>query len=217
MRADLSSRMMQLRKAYTQRSGREKIWMVLAVVALIVGLWDSLIHLPMQNKTAQIKQQTEQSQQQSAQMQQAIRLLQSQVGETSAEKQQRLEALQQQVAATQDRLQAESSGLVSPERMAKVLKQVLAQTQGVELLKLKTLPPQPWSEVASPDAPLIYQHGIEMQLQGDYFAILNYLQLVEAQAGFDWESMDYQVRVWPTAQVTIRLHTLGLEEAMLGA
>lgn len=221
MGADLSNITQRLRAAYKQRSQRERIWIILAALALVLGLWDSLIHLPLQNKTKHAQEQLQQLQQQSAKLQQAITLLQSQTGESSVDKQKRLVALEREVQARQLVLQEASSGLVSPQRMAKVLKQVLAQSRRLQLIQMRTLPPQPWGKTtaasASTTLPMVYQHGIELELQGDYFAILEYVQQVETLPGFYWDALDYEVTAWPVATVRIRLYTLGLQEAILGA
>lgn len=207
---------------YQRASGREKVLIVVAMLALLIGLWDSLAHRPLQQRIVLAKQQASQAQQQVEPLQQMISKLQHEVGETTAAKRQRLVQLQQSIQSTQQQLRADASGLVTPQQMANVLKQLLQQSGRLELIKLQTLKPQTWPESIDPkatdsDSQSVFKHGIELELQGEFFAILDYIKQVEKQPGFDWDLLDYQVQIWPQARVLIRLHTLGLDEAFVGA
>lgn len=222
MAVDLPAGWQTLKRRYGACSQREKLLLIGVMLALVVGLWDSLVHLPMQTKAASLNEQQQRTQQQTQQMAQAISLMQSQVGESPADRQKRLANLKQQSSAREQQLQDASSGLVTPQHMAAVLKRVLQQTDRVRLIRMQSLPPEKWLLPGLTDrhewvGPVVYQHGIELQIEGDYFAVLDYIKRVESIMGFYWDDLDYQVQQWPRASVRLRLHTLGLEEAMLGA
>lgn len=63
----------------------------------------------------------------------------------------------------------------------------------------------------------VYRHGLVLQFRGSYFNTLQYLQYLESLSGsFYWDRLDFQVDDWPTASVTLELHTLSSEEGFVG-
>jgi MSHA biogenesis protein MshJ len=93
------------------------------------------------------------------------------------------------------------SGLIEPKRMVVVLKAVLDRQHGLSLVRIRNLPVQSLlpagyadkniSQDSAPLGPGPYLHPVEIELRGDYLAVLSYLRALESMpAGFQWQRFD---------------------------
>ncbi|WP_296126748.1 type II secretion system protein GspM [Pseudomonas sp. Ga0074129] len=135
------------------------------------------------------------------------------------------EALIQQI----DQYTAE---LVTPQKMQTVLQELLRKqpqlsvlamssfSEPVQLVAAEPLPaPSAAAQAPTPPAVTLYRHGLELQLEGGYFDLLNYLQAVQASGWqLNWDSLDYQVGEAGPAKASIRLklYTLSRHAGWVG-
>jgi len=103
--------------------------------------------------------------------------------------------------------------LVQPTILAKALKNLFKQVPELTLTRIESLPvtalKQGTFRAINQGTPQLYQHGMVLAFQGDYFSVLRYLQKAEAmESQIFWDGVDYKVAKYPLAQVTLRLHTL---------
>ena len=139
-----------------------------------------------------------------------------------------IDDLRRQLGGYDTELRGVQQGLVPPNRMVKVLEDMLNRDTHVRLVKLRTLPVAALVEPAggaadraaakSPAAAknLVYKHGIELTVEG------NYLELLEYQARLErlpWRMFFARTSVnsvdYPKVLMTVTLYTLSLEEAWL--
>lgn len=142
-----------------------------------------------------------------------------------------LAQLKEAMNAVNTRLSSFEQGMVSPTRMRGFLEDLLARNRGVELLELKTLPPEtvgspakntPGANQATPDAtvPLpadgIWQHGIELRLAGSYLDLMNYLASLEAMPQrLMWNRLELKTTIYPRNEMVLRVYTLSLDKDWL--
>jgi MSHA biogenesis protein MshJ len=63
----------------------------------------------------------------------------------------------------------------------------------------------------------VFKHGVVLHLRGDYFRLHALLKSLESLSWkFYWESLDYQVKEYPHAEIELRVFTLSSEEGLLG-
>lgn len=124
--------------------------------------------------------------------------------------------------------------LMPPQLMALTMQNVLADYSGLRLVSAKNLEVETLNlsdsgteevnsnvsndpEVVDDDADaVVYSHGFEMTLKGNYFQTLEFIQRLEQLNGFFWHSLDYRVSTYPDAEITIRLNTLSLDKEWIG-
>lgn len=143
----------------------------------------------------------------------------------------RLAQLKDAMNTVNTRLSSFEQGMVSPTRMRGFLEDLLARNRGVELLELKTLPPEtvgspakntPSASQATPDATVpppadgIWQHGIELRLAGSYFDLMNYLASLEAMPQrLMWNRLELKTTIYPRNEMVLRVYTLSLDKDWL--
>lgn len=114
-------------------------------------------------------------------------------------------------------MQGLNRGLVPPQRMAEILREMLTRDARVKLVGLKTLPVSYLIEGKQPDAGAdVYKHGIEITLQGRYLDMLKYLDRLEALPWqMYWSQAQMDARNYPAVRITVTVFTLSLDEDWL--
>ncbi|MGK5012590.1 hypothetical protein [Janthinobacterium sp. MDB2-8] len=150
----------------------------------------------------------------------------------------RLERIKQETQQMRQALQSSQNGLVAPERIVPMLQQLLKQQANLRLVSLATLPSgamgqgghvatkaaasapaaapagQPPADSESAKAPaVLYRHGVEIVLRGNYLDMVNYMDAVEAMpAHVFWGKVNMKVEQYPNATLSLTLYTLSLDE-----
>ena len=145
-----------------------------------------------------------------------------------AEGRAQIEDLQRRLGGYDMELRGVQQGLVPPNRMVRVLEDMLNRDSHVRLVKLRTLPVaalvEPVGGTAggaaaqspTPAKNLVYKHGIELTVEGSYLNLLEYQSRLEK---LPWRMFFARTSVnsveYPKVLMTITLYTLSLEEAWL--
>ena len=135
-----------------------------------------------------------------------------------------VDALRKQLGGYDAELRGVQQSLVPPNRMVKVLEDMLNRHSQVRLVKLRTLPVaalvEPTDGAAAKSAAasknVVYKHGIELTVEGGYLDLLEYQSRLEQ---LPWRMFFARTSVnavdYPRVLMTITLYTLSLEEAWL--
>jgi len=114
--------------------------------------------------------------------------------------------------------------LLSPDRMAGVLQQLLGRDPRVRLVSMRNLAPEPIDRVEAQVAPAepvptpsaqVFRHGVELVVEGGYLDLLAYLDTLERQP---WQLFWGKVTLeadYPRATLRLTLYTLSLDRAWL--
>lgn len=145
----------------------------------------------------------------------------------NAENRARLAALNERLAAIDKELGDLGSQVVPPQQMPRLLQNLIAQNQGLELASIKTLPA---SDLVTETVPLsgsgaassiankvpIYKHGVEIQVIGGYHDLLRYMtQLENSPWRMYWNDAHLKVEKFPLSRLTLKVYTLSLEKSWL--
>ncbi len=212
---------------------RERVLLLLCVLAILIGAWQLLFEIPREQRREQIEQQREtvanDIENQRAQLEALASVEDG--GSPSGE----LKALEERVAELDQSLASLSQGLVSAEQLPEILQEVLVSTTELKLRRLRTLPVEelrlsaPANETqandtagadeseTSPQATGVYRHSVELEVAGDYFEVLSFLQRLESLPWrFYWDRLEYDVSGYPLGEIRLRVYTLSAEEGLLG-
>ena len=118
------------------------------------------------------------------------------------------------------------AGLARPDRMAALVKDVLAGTPRIALVAMRNLPPVPFVErsaeaanAAGPPAAGegdLYRHGIELTVEGPWTDLVTYASRLESlPVRVLWGRTHVDAAAWPRVTMTLNLYTLSLEQTWL--
>jgi MSHA biogenesis protein MshJ len=192
---------------------RERILVASGVLALVFVVWDSLLMQPLNAHRARLSSEMNDLQNGISDAANATSTdpLQLALNERSA--------LKEQIAAIDARLDSAAAGLIPPQRMIGVIRDVLNRQRGLKLVSLHNgvvAPLAPPSE-ANVEESGPYVHPVEVVVEGSYFDVLNYLRELEALPWrFYWKTFDLSTTDYPTNRVRIELSTLSMDRAWLG-
>lgn len=151
-------------------------------------------------------------------------------------------ALRERLATLDARLADAASGYVPPERMAELLRDVLAKQHGLRLVSLRNLPvevigaagvgapagdaaaaagatagaPATGAAAGTPTSAGPFVHPVELVIDGDYASVVAYLHaLEELRWRLNWRRIEVSVREYPSNRVRIVLGTLSLSREWL--
>jgi MSHA biogenesis protein MshJ len=139
----------------------------------------------------------------------------------------RLAALNHKLEQSRAALQSVRQSLVPPEKMARLLEDVLTQNRNLKLVSLKTLPVSgvlemladaapPKNEEKKPAGPAIYKHGVEIAVSGSYAELTQYLDTMEKLPWrMIWGKAEMRVEEYPLVTLTITLYTLSMDKTWL--
>ena len=218
------------------RSSRERIILFGATVLAIYVAWNMLLYKPLQASVKKqraeiiyVNEQIEKIDDEIAKIVKALDELDDQGNQEVATRAKLLE----KAKILDEQLGILTSDLISPAQMITALRAMLDRQTGLKLLSLDTAPAQALQTSVANLAdsksdkvvgvgdgsimPGIYKHEITIVLLGDYFSTLNYLRSLESLGWrLFWDSLRYEVVSYPTAQVTIKLHTLSSKKGFIG-
>ena len=209
---------------------RERVLVLAAVVIGTAFLFDTIGIRPLEVRMKRLVQQVAEARQ-NIKVAEITLSSQEVVADPDTVKRSYREALRKQLAEIDQSMVGLQRGLVPPEKMAKLLEEMLARSGGLQLVSLRTLPVQRIDAqnvaVAKPgDKPAktlpkdaertIYQHGVEVTLQGSYPDLLEYLaQLEKLSWQMFWGRISVDTEQYPRLRVTLTVQTLSLNKAWL--
>jgi MSHA biogenesis protein MshJ len=201
---------------------RERVLIFLAVAVVIVAIADSALFEPILRRQKANSQSIHQQEDEIRTMRTQVQAYaQARTGDSANAKRQRLEKRKLELAALDRQLAAGQSELVPPERMAKMLSEIVKRNPDVELISLRSLAATGLTQSLAPipgSAPsglALYRHGIEIAVSGSYLKMLNYVgQLERLPAKIMWGNMELQ-STYPVVTLKITLYTFSPDKIWL--
>lgn len=128
--------------------------------------------------------------------------------------------LQSEVAQLQERLQALTVDLISPQDMAEVLRELLSRQSGLKLLSLENLVPTQLLELPEDQETgrlNLYRHPVRLVVSGTYAEAVRYLRsLEELPRKLFWEGLEFKVEEYPRARLSLTVYTLSFRKGWIG-
>jgi MSHA biogenesis protein MshJ len=131
-----------------------------------------------------------------------------------------LKRLRSELSTQNEDIRRAATNLVSPDQMLLMLRDVLSSGSTISLVSARSLDVETM-ELGDPqleNSAKIYVHPFEVVLEGSYQGLYDYLNRIEQLEGvFFWDTLDYTVGEYPTAEIKIKVHTLSSVAGWLGA
>jgi MSHA biogenesis protein MshJ len=238
----MKARLKMIASRIDARTLRERVLLFVAVAAAIVFLLYWLFLNPLLARQTALNAQIAQQRDNIGGIDGDIsRQLQAYEINPDAVARARLAVIETDTAQLASKLRAMQRGLVAPERIAGLLESILKTNGRLQLVSMKTLSVSPISDgayplktkparleaapVAEPVAPaaperlpmtpleLLYRHGVELTVRGNYLDMVNYMDALQAMpTQLFWGRAELAVEEYPNARLTLTLYTLSLDK-----
>jgi MSHA biogenesis protein MshJ len=137
-----------------------------------------------------------------------------------AAKRQKFAALQENLKTMDAELVRVTAGLVPPKEMARLMEQMLLKNRGLHVLKVESLPAVPLLNVlekAISSGPMVYKHGMNIEVIGGYLDVMRYLKSLEDLPWkVFWGQVSLKTEKYPNSRVSLLIFTLSTHEAWIG-
>lgn len=209
----------QWQEKFAQLSLREK-WLVAlcGVVVFGLGIYTLLVEPALKSNQAAAKQIT--AAKLNAQRLEADILLMTAKLKKDPDQELNLEfkRLMSESQSLSEQLADIVENLISPSEMALLLENVLSGTKGLKLVALESMKAEPIvSNEAEETLSSYYVHPVRLEVTGDYFAIVQYLETLEnLPMKYYWRSFRYTVEAYPEARLVLEVYTLGSRQEFIG-
>ena len=232
MSAPIRQRVLQLAARMDALSLRERGMVFGATVAVLAFAGHTFVLAPQDAKQAALRTQIDQQQAAIAAIDGEItaRVEGSRI-DPDAQSRARLNTMQQEMGQLGSQLLALEHGLVPPERMGPLVDGILRANGRLKLVSMRTLPAEPLAApgaapaaaaapaanagaapAAATDVPLLYRHGVEVTVRGNYLDMVDYMSALDAMpTRMFWGRARLDVETYPGARLTLTLHTLSLD------
>lgn len=130
-------------------------------------------------------------------------------------------------------LSSVQQGLVAPDKMPELLRDLLGRNPRLNLISIKTLTPRTLTDNAKPEQTLktemkpvpenplakdlgLYKHGVEISVEGSYGDLVAYLDELERLPWrMYWGSVNLSAQTYPISRLTLTVYTLSLDKTWL--
>ncbi|MGM0517658.1 MAG: hypothetical protein ACQER6_08660 [Pseudomonadota bacterium] len=223
-------RMISAVRRLDRRPLRERLLVNLLLVVIVAVLIDWLALAPARDRLAGIEADLANRESQAEELRTARDELAERVAnDPVVDLRNAEERLEARLGELDREVESVARGFVSAGSMAEALREVLAGSS-LRLVSLTTLPAERMrfgSEqdeeeegsqvIAAPSMPVLYRHPLEITFEGSFVEALDYLQRVQSlDWDFQWDGIEVQIIDYPRASYTWRLHSISLEEALIG-
>ena len=232
----MKARLRALANRINARTLRERVMLFGATTAAIVFLLYSLFLNPLLVRQAALRAQV-------SQQRDNIGGIDGEIGsrlkvyelDPNAVANARLAILDLETTQRSASLRTMQKGLVAPEQIAPLLETILKANGRLQLVSMRTLPASPFGDAAlspnaagkPPAAPgatsgtaaptaasdLLYRHGVELTVRGNYLDMVAYLDALEAlPTRLFWAGAALEVEQYPNARLSLTVYTLSLDK-----
>ena len=129
--------------------------------------------------------------------------------EKIAKAEQKAEQYQQEILSITDKL-------IEPAQMSDVLASLLNKDSGLKLTSVRNLTAEP-VRIGSAAGAELYQHRIQLELEGKYDQVSKYLAQVEAlPEKVFWQNLAFQMDNYPVGRLSLEVYTLSTSKDLIG-
>ena len=228
----LKAQWQNLSSRFSALATRERVMVLAGTIIGVAFIYDAVATRPLEARMKRLTLQVAESRQNVKLTEIQVRAQDTVVDPESVKRTYR-DALRKQLAEIDQNMQGLQRGLVPPEKMAKLLEEMLSRSGGLQLVSLRTLPVQRFETpgatptVKAPEKGakpasskendrVVYQHSVEVTLQGSYPELLEYLaQLEKLSWQMFWGRISVDAEQYPRLRVTLTVQTLSLNKAWL--
>ncbi len=201
-------------------SMRERGLIALTMLVALGFAWWSLYAEPQSARLAQQAADNQRLAAEVARTRAAVADIRARIaGGVHREKESELALLKQELARVEERLEVETVELIDPEKMFRLMHQLVSGQSRLKLLGLKRREVKSALPVADGDEaePAIYRHVLEIEFAGRYLDILDYVQSLEA---LDWKLLWDEIEInsgkYPAVTLKLAISTLSTDKAWVG-
>ena len=212
---------------------RERGILLVTAILVIYFVFNFLVYLPMETEQQAVQGVITQNNTTLVSLTTQVSLLSGDnVRDLVSERTATVQQLRSENSELNDDFNRATANLVMPGQMARLLQEVLSNTNGVRLRKVTSLGAMPLigtreSGNSSPGnngdtgaataVESAFKHGLQIEFDGNFYSTLDYMRNLEnLEWKFFWDKIEFQVTDYPDAVGVLSLYTISLNKNWIG-
>lgn len=217
---DLKQQFQTVASRIDAMSLRERALIFITLLVALYFLAVNVLFGPLNAEKDRLQQTVNQKRQEAQALEMQVQALVGGGEDPQAAKRKRLEALRENTKTMDAELARATTGLVTPREMARLVEQMLLKNRGLQVMRVESVPATPLLNVAEnvvSSGPMIYKHGMHIEVKGGYLDILRYLKSLEALPWkVFWGKVTLKTEKYPDSRASVLIYTLSTHEAWIG-
>jgi MSHA biogenesis protein MshJ len=124
-----------------------------------------------------------------------------------------LDLLSGKITVLDQRLQAQTLQILAPEQMPAVLRDLIRTVEGLRITAVRSESPQRLVNSAEDNLPVLYRHGLVIDLEGDYLGLLDCVRKLEDLPWrLYWLGMEVRAHGMAPGEFRLHVYTVSLRE-----
>lgn len=217
----------QLQEKIDALSLRERAILFLAISFMLYASVDWLLLSPLELKQQKLLDQIQAIQAENGQLEtKALNIINRYRTDPNQAERQQLARLDREIDRAHEQIEVAVAGLIPPKKMALALENLLQSQKGLKFISINSMPAEPLlnqataeNDATANDGQIqsIYRHSFKLQFEGSYLDTLAYLRKLEAlDWSFRWDEIDMTMQEYPRVSITLVIHTISLDEGLIG-
>ncbi len=213
---DLKNQLQGFANRIDAMSLRERALIFITLLVALYFLAVNVLFGPLNAEKERLQRQVDQKRQETQALELQVQALAGTGEDPGSAKRNKLEALRENLKIMDADLGRVTSGLVSPQEMARLMEQMLLKNRGLQVIRVESIPASPLQEGAGGSAQ-VYKHGMHVEVKGGYLDALRYLRSLEALPWkVFWGKVTLRTEKYPDSRVSLVIYTLSTNEAWIG-
>jgi len=197
---------------------RERGMLFATCLVILIALWYGVLQQPLSTRAERMSDEIEDLQTRIQSTNQAVEVQITQLSQTDNQIRVRLAQVERRITELTETLEDYTAQLIEPSEMARVLEGVLERQAKLRLLRIRNLGAEPLeTDDENPREISLYKHSLEIEVEGSYMAVLDYLRDLEGLPWrFYWQVLELESEEYPRNHIRIQVGTLSLTEDWIG-
>lgn len=197
---------------------RERLLVMITVLVVIVAAWQMLFMEPISQRAVQSRAALDAMKERIMSTHQSVQEQILQVADSSGVEQRRIASIERRIDEINVTLGNYAAELIDPAEMAQVLEGILREQPRLTLVEIRNTAPEPLTSDDELHPTTFYRHGLEIEVEGSYLAVLDYLTEIESLPWrLYWQMLEIEVIEYPRNRIRLEVSTLSLDEEWIGA
>lgn len=174
---------------------------------LFEGLWWGVEREQGKRARAELQSLTEQR----AEMEAQLEVLESENPDGAVRQQ--IDLLGARIGALDEQLESQTLQILPPQRMPEVLRDLIASMRELEITAIRSELPQQLMSSSEDNLPVLYRHGVVIEMNGRYLALLDFVRELEALPWrLYWLGLEIEANDGQPGTFRLYVYTLSLDE-----
>ena len=208
----MNERLARVQTWFEGRTLRERLILTGALTIGLVIAFEASSWAPARKRLLAAESQVDSLQEQIGALERELdQIDQLEVLDPDAAVRRQLETFDHQADALDGKLRAQAIQLLAPDQARSMLHALITSAQGLKLVGLQTEAPTQLMDTEGLDLPVLYRHGLVIDLQGDYLALLAYVQALERLPWrLYWYGLEVRADAPGSRNFRLNLYTISL-------